>query len=90
MRRADQNNTSRASSPPLESEKRPPEPPAINPALTQEIILNQRAEGVIVTDAAGRVILVNQAAAALHGVARLDIAPEAYSRTYVNRLKNRL
>ncbi|GJD30351.1 Sensor histidine kinase RcsC [Methylobacterium adhaesivum] len=45
-------------------------------------ILAQLAEGVIVTDAAGRIILVNEAAAALHGVARLDVEPDDYSRTY--------
>ena len=37
---------------------------------------------MIVTDANGRITFVNEAAAALHGVARLDVAPDAYSDTY--------
>lgn len=45
-------------------------------------ILAQLAEGVIVADAAGRLTFVNEAAAQLHGVARLDIAPDEYSETY--------
>ncbi len=45
-------------------------------------ILAQLAEGVIVTDAAGRITLVNVAAAAIHGVSRLDVEPDAYSETY--------
>jgi PAS domain S-box-containing protein len=45
-------------------------------------ILAQLAEGVIVTDTAGRITLVNDAAAAIHGVARLDVEPDAYSATY--------
>ena len=45
-------------------------------------ILAQLAEGVIVTDAGGRITLVNAAAAAIHGVSRLDVEPEAYSDTY--------
>ena len=51
-------------------------------ALTQAAILGQLAEGVIVTDASGRITLVNEAAAKMHGVARLDVEPSAYSRTY--------
>ncbi|MCJ2103832.1 PAS domain S-box protein, partial [Methylobacterium sp. E-041] len=51
-------------------------------AATQAIILNQLAEGVIVTDAVGRISMVNGAAAAIHGVARLDVEPDAYSDTY--------
>ncbi|SFH92402.1 PAS domain S-box protein [Methylobacterium brachiatum] len=49
---------------------------------TSAAILAQLAEGVIVTDAAGRITLVNKAAAEIHGVARLDIEPDAYSDTY--------
>jgi PAS domain S-box-containing protein len=49
---------------------------------THAAILGQIAEGVIVTDTAGRITLVNEAAAAIHGVARLDVAPDAYSETY--------
>ena len=45
-------------------------------------ILVQLAEGVIVADASGRITLVNGAAAAIHGVARLDVEPDAYSDTY--------
>ena len=45
-------------------------------------ILGQLAEGVIVTDAAGGITFVNEAAAAIHGVVRLDVAPEHYSETY--------
>ncbi|KQT57031.1 hypothetical protein ASG52_02845 [Methylobacterium sp. Leaf456] len=45
-------------------------------------ILGQLAEGVIVADASGGLTFVNEAAAAIHGVARLDIAPERYSETY--------
>ncbi|MCJ2012277.1 PAS domain S-box protein [Methylobacterium sp. J-076] len=45
-------------------------------------ILAQLAEGVIVTDAAGRITLVNTAAAGIHGVSRLDVEPDAYSDTY--------
>lgn len=45
-------------------------------------ILGQLAEGVIVADANGRLTFVNEAAARLHGVARLDVAPEEYSQTY--------
>ena len=45
-------------------------------------ILGQLAEGVIVTDATGRITLVNDAAAAIHGVARLDVEPDGYSDTY--------
>ena len=45
-------------------------------------ILSQLAEGVIVTGADGRITLVNGAAAAIHGVARLDVEPDRYSETY--------
>ena len=44
--------------------------------------LAQLSEGVIVTDAAGRITFVNEAAARLHGVARLDVAPEGYTAAY--------
>ncbi|AWN38447.1 PAS domain S-box protein [Methylobacterium radiodurans] len=47
-----------------------------------DAILAQLAEGVIVTDTAGRITLVNDASAAIHGVARLDVEPAAYSDTY--------
>ena len=48
----------------------------------QAAILAQLAEGVIVADAQGRLTFVNDAAARLHGVARLDVAPDEYSQTY--------
>lgn len=48
----------------------------------QASILSQLAEGVIVTDAAGRITFVNAAAARIHGVKRLDVAPGDYSDTY--------
>ncbi|GLS43437.1 ATP-binding protein [Methylobacterium brachythecii] len=51
-------------------------------AAQQAAILGQLAEGVIVTDTSGRITLVNEAAAAIHGVARLDVTPDDYSATY--------
>jgi PAS domain S-box-containing protein len=51
-------------------------------AAQQAATLDQLAEGVIATDGAGRITLVNDAAARLHGVKRLDVAPDGYSATY--------
>jgi PAS domain S-box-containing protein len=51
-------------------------------AAERAAVLGQLAEGVIVTDPEGRITFVNEAAARLHGVARLDVPPEAYSETY--------
>lgn len=51
-------------------------------AAEHEAVLGQLDEGVIVTDATGRIRFVNDAAARLHGVARLDVEPDEYSRTY--------
>lgn len=51
-------------------------------ATERAAILSQLAEGVIVTDAAGKIVFVNDAATKLHGVARLDVEPEAYASTY--------
>ncbi len=51
-------------------------------AAEQAAILGQLAEGVIVTDRAGRITFVNDAASRIHGVARLDVEPDAYSDTY--------
>lgn len=51
-------------------------------AAEQSAILGQLAEGVIVADPAGRITFVNEAAKRIHGVARLDVAPEAYAKTY--------
>ena len=45
-------------------------------------ILGQLAEGVIVADVDGKLTFVNEAAARLHGVARLDVEPDHYSETY--------
>jgi PAS domain S-box-containing protein len=51
-------------------------------AAQQAATLGQLAEGVIVADAAGRITLVNDAAARLHGVRRLEVAPDDYSAAY--------
>ncbi len=51
-------------------------------AARHAAILGQLAEGVIVTDGAGSISFVNEAAAAIHGVLRLDVEPDAYSDTY--------
>jgi len=51
-------------------------------AAEREAILGQLGEGVVVTDPAGRITFVNEAARRLHGVARLDIGPDDYSRSY--------
>lgn len=44
--------------------------------------LDQLAEGVIVADKGGELIYVNKAAARIHGVDRLHVAPDEYSDTY--------
>ncbi|MDQ3140295.1 MAG: PAS domain S-box protein, partial [Pseudomonadota bacterium] len=51
-------------------------------ASQKAAILGQLTEGVIVTDAAGKIVFVNEAATRLHGVAALDVAPDDYSETY--------
>jgi len=51
-------------------------------AAVREAILGQLAEGVIMADADGRIVFVNEAAQRLHGVAKLDVAPEGYAETY--------
>ena len=51
-------------------------------AAEREATLRQLHEGVIVTDADGRISFVNEAAEKLHGVARLDIEPDAYTQSY--------
>jgi PAS domain S-box-containing protein len=51
-------------------------------AAERSAILGQLAEGVIVTDAEGRLTFVNEAAARLHGVETLGIAPGEYSEAY--------
>jgi PAS domain S-box-containing protein len=45
-------------------------------------VLRQIKEGVIVTDVIGTITFVNEAAATIHGVAQLNIQPNAYSETY--------
>ena len=45
-------------------------------------LLNQLSEGVIVADREGKLSFINDAAARLHGVKALDIAPDDYSETY--------
>ncbi|GGY43231.1 histidine kinase dimerization/phosphoacceptor domain -containing protein [Parvularcula lutaonensis] len=44
--------------------------------------LEQLGEGVIVADTEGKLIYVNSAAEALHGVKELDVEPDRYSETY--------
>ncbi len=51
-------------------------------AAKQAAILGQLAEGVIVTNVEGRITFVNDAATRLHGVAKLDVAPDEYSDSY--------
>ena len=51
-------------------------------AAFQTAVLNQLGEGVIVTDADGKIQFVNEAARRIHGVATLDVAPDAYTETY--------
>ncbi len=48
----------------------------------RDAILGQLAEGVIITDTDGKILFVNEAAKQLHGVNKLDVAPEDYSSTY--------
>ena len=51
-------------------------------AAERTAVLDQLAEGVVVTDAEGRITFVNDAASTLHGVAKLDVAPGEYTREY--------
>ena len=51
-------------------------------AAEREATLRQLHEGVIVTDAEGRITFVNEAAERLHGVAKLDVEPDQYTQTY--------
>ncbi|MDP9348035.1 MAG: PAS domain S-box protein, partial [Gemmatimonadota bacterium] len=51
-------------------------------AAERTAILGQIADGVIVTDEAGRIAFVNEAAQRIHGVARLDVTPDAYAEAY--------
>jgi PAS domain S-box-containing protein len=45
-------------------------------------ILRQSADGIIVTDAGGRISFVNARAAALHGVSELGVPVDDYTKTY--------
>lgn len=51
-------------------------------ALEYAAVLNQLDEGVIVTDTAGQITFVNEAAVRLHGVKKLQVDPDSYSETY--------
>lgn len=44
--------------------------------------LEHLAEGVIIADAAGKLIFVNHAAEDIHGVKKLDVEPDDYSEAY--------
>ena len=66
----------------LEHAVAPVPPPDAGPLSALIAALAQLSEGVIVTDADGRITFVNDAAARLHGVVRLDVAPEDYAATY--------
>ena len=48
----------------------------------REAILGQLVEGVIITDPAGRILFVNEAANKLHGVATLNVEPGEYATAY--------
>lgn len=45
-------------------------------------VLEHLPEGVIITDAAGRITFVNRRAEAMHGCALLDVPPERYAEAY--------
>lgn len=51
-------------------------------AAQQEAILAQLGEGVIATDAQGRITFVNEAANRLHGVSTLLVGPDEYTGAY--------
>jgi len=51
-------------------------------AAERAAVLSQIAEGVIIADAEGRITLVNEAAARLHGVAEVGIGISRYAETY--------
>lgn len=48
----------------------------------RQAVVAQLAEGVIITDADGRITFVNNAANDLHGVMKLDVEPDKYAETY--------
>jgi PAS domain S-box-containing protein len=51
-------------------------------AAERSAILEQLAEGVIVTDSAGNIRFVNEAAKRIHGLAPLGVPPDQYSTAY--------
>jgi PAS domain S-box-containing protein len=51
-------------------------------AAERTAILGQLMEGVIVTDADGRITFVNAAASRVHGVTHLDVLPHGYTAAY--------
>ncbi len=51
-------------------------------AAERDATLRQLVEGVILTDADGRITFVNEAARNLHGLAVLDISVDQYTATY--------
>lgn len=53
-----------------------------NAAREMAAVLEQIAEGVILTDADGRIRMVNEAARRLHGGVALDVAPDEYAEAY--------
>ena len=55
---------------------------AAKEAAERAAILGQLTEGVIVNDAAEKIVFVNDAAARLHGVKQLEVAPDDYADTY--------
>jgi PAS domain S-box-containing protein len=51
-------------------------------AAELEAVIAQMGEGVVIADRHGRIILVNEYAAKLHGVASFNVEPEQYSDAY--------
>ncbi len=64
------------------TEQRQEEADRVVQAAERGTILAQLTEGVIVTDAAGAVTFVNEAAERLHGTSRLGVEPDQYSAAY--------
>lgn len=52
------------------------------PPLEYSAIMDQLGEGVIVTDALGQIVFVNDKAVELHGVKSLYVEPESYTDSY--------
>lgn len=53
-----------------------------NASREMAAVLDQIGEGVIVTDAEGRIRMVNEMARQIHGTASLDVTPEEYADAY--------